>query len=139
MKNLIVISCIAILFCLAAAIIFLVIGTALSFIFPAIPAFHAALLLMAPFCMLLLLIPLLLINQKMDQMMVMADEDYMFFDDEDFEQKRARSEDKGHRVKGKQNKIIVMDSSPIIDKNASCPCGSGEKFKNCCGGKGKST
>jgi len=85
----------------------------------------------------MVLLPLLLINQKMEQMVTMTEDDYMFLDEEYAARNRIGQEEKISKSKGKQKKIIVMESSPIIDRNASCPCGSGEKYKNCCGEKGK--
>lgn len=138
MKSLCLICSMAILFCLFMAIICLGIGVLLSLFLP-ITIFQAALLLMIPFCILLILMPLLLINQKMEQMMVMTDEDYMFWDEEDVLENKVRSEKKRQHTKKNQKKIIVMQNSPIMDQNAPCPCGSGEKYKNCCGKTGKST
>ena len=65
MKNFCLVFFMAILFCFVATVIFLGIGSLLSLILP-VSSFQAALLLMAPFCILLILLPLLLINQKME-------------------------------------------------------------------------
>ena len=138
MKNFCLVCSMAILFCFIAAIIFLGIGSLLSLILP-VSSFQAALLLMAPFCILLILLPLLLINQKMEEMIEMAEEDYMLWDEENPANSLIRSEKKKARTKKKQNKIIVMENSPIFDRNAPCPCGSGEKYKNCCGKTGKTS
>ena len=138
MKNFCLVFSMAILFCFIAAIIFLGIGTLLSLLLPISP-FQAALLLMAPFCILLILMPLLFINQKMEQMIEMAEEDYMLWDEENLAHSLIKSDKKKARTKNKQNKIIIMENSPIFDRNAPCPCGSGEKYKNCCGKTGKTS
>ena len=139
MKNICLIFSLAILCCLFVAGLFLGIGV-LSSLFLPISAFQAALLIMIPFCISVILIPLLLINQKLEDMMVLMEEDYMIWDDEEWGEDMPRSEKKrSASSKLRKNKIIVMGTSPIIDKNASCPCGSGKKYKNCCGQKDKST
>ncbi|MBN2372322.1 SEC-C domain-containing protein [bacterium] len=138
MKNFCLVCSVTILFCLIAAFVFLGIGRLISLIFP-VSVFQAAMLLMAPFCILLILLPLLLINQKMERMIEMAEEDYMLWDEENFPNSLAKPEKKKAKTKKKQNKIIVMENSPIFDRNAPCPCGSGEKYKNCCGKSGKTS
>ena len=70
--------------------------------------------------------------------MVMMEEDYMLWDEDDWMENRIKLEKKKSRAKQRQNKIIVMGNSPIIERDEPCPCGSGEKYKNCCGKKEKS-
>lgn len=137
MKHLFAIFGIIILLCLATTSVFIGIGCVLCLIFPSLSLFQAAILLLVPFCITLILIPLLLINHKMEQMIIMADDDYLFLEEENMINKRYNKDKKTLKSKDNQNKIIVMDNMSIIDKNASCPCGSGEKYKNCCGQKGK--
>jgi hypothetical protein len=117
--------------------IFIGIGTILNLFLP-ISAFQTALLLMTPFCCLLILFPLLLINQKIEEIVMMMEEDYMLWDEDEWIDSRVKTEKKRPRSKQRQNKIIVMGNSPI-DRNAPCPCGSEKKYKNCCGQKEKST
>ena len=136
MKNFFWIFLLALLSCVLTVIAFLGIGILISLFLPVTP-FQIALLLMAPFCCLVILFPLLLINQKMEDMMLMMEEDYMLWDEEEGMDSRARFEKKRTRSKQKQNKIIVMGTSPIIDRDAPCPCGSGKKYKNCCDEKSK--
>jgi hypothetical protein len=137
MKTFCFICFLAVLSCVLVGGLFLGIGTVLNLFLP-ITAFQTALLLMAPFCCLLILFPLLLINQKIEEIVIMMEEDYMLWDEDEWMDNRDKSEKKRSRSKQRQNKIIVMGSSPI-DRNAPCPCGSGKKYKNCCGQKGKSS
>ena len=134
MKNFFWIFLLAIISCVLIAIAFLGIGILINLFLPVTP-FQTALLLMASFCCLMILFPLLLINQKMEEMMLMMEEDYMLWDEEDGMDNRGRLDKK--RTRSKQNKIIVMGNSPIIDRDAPCPCGSGKKYKNCCDEKNK--
>ena len=139
MKNFCLIFSLAILFCILVAGIFLGIGILTSIFLP-ITAFHAALLLIVPFSILLILLPLLLINQRLEDMMLMMEEDYMIWDEENWGENIIRKEKKRSQPSNHKNrKIIVMGTSPIIDKNAPCPCGSGKKYKNCCDETGKTT
>jgi preprotein translocase subunit SecA len=39
-------------------------------------------------------------------------------------------------VEGEGAKQPVVNNGPEIGRNDPCPCGSGKKYKNCCG-KGK--
>ncbi len=39
------------------------------------------------------------------------------------------------RFKWKMGMKIPTDMQPYVGLMSDCPCGSGEKFKNCCGGK----
>ena len=32
----------------------------------------------------------------------------------------------------RDKKVIGVRTSPKIQRNAPCPCGSGKKYKNCC-------
>lgn len=137
MKRVLIIFSIIVLFCTAVTLIFIGLGSFLSMFFASITLFQATLLLLIPLCVLFIVIPLLLINNKMEQMIIMTDDDYGFWEDEDFVFKRINAEKKHGKIKKDQKKIIVMNSSPIIDKNALCPCGSGEKYKNCCSQEGK--
>ncbi|MGA1789860.1 MAG: SEC-C metal-binding domain-containing protein [bacterium] len=134
MKSFSLIFLLAILSCFLIVILFLGIGILASLFLP-VSAFQTALLLIAPFCCLLILFPLLLINQKMEEMVVMMEEDYMLWDDEWTDNKTKMEKKKRTRAKQRQNKIIVMGNSPIIEQDAPCPCGSGKKYKNCCGEK----
>ena len=36
-------------------------------------------------------------------------------------------------AEGMQKKTIVIKKAERIDRNAPCPCGSGKKYKKCCG------
>ena len=137
MKSFCYICLLAVLSCLLVGTVFIGIGTVVNLFLP-ISAFQTALLLMAPFCCLLILFPLLLINQKIEEIVMMMEEDYMLWDEDEWMDNKVKSEKKRPRSKQRQNKIIVMGSSPI-DRNAPCPCGSEKKYKNCCGQKEKST
>ena len=138
MKSLCVICFLAVLSCMIIGVVFIGIGTVVNQFLP-VTVFQTALLLMAPFCCILILFPLLMINQKIEEIVIMMEEDYMLWDEDDWVYNRCKSEKKRSRAKQKKNKIIVMGSSPIIDRNAPCPCGSEKKYKNCCGQKGKSS
>ena len=39
-----------------------------------------------------------------------------------------------NRAGGDAGKIQVKRASPKVGRNEPCPCGSGRKYKNCCGG-----
>ena len=40
--------------------------------------------------------------------------------------------DNGEQIKSEENKTVVNEG-PRIGRNDPCPCGSGKKYKNCCG------
>mgnify|MGYP004525926735 CR=1 FL=1 len=40
--------------------------------------------------------------------------------------------DNGEQIKSEENKTVVNDG-PKVGRNDPCPCGSGKKYKNCCG------
>ncbi|MGA1843191.1 MAG: SEC-C metal-binding domain-containing protein [bacterium] len=138
MKNIGVLCVVAILSCILVTLAFVGMGVLISFFLPLTP-FQTAMLLMAPFCCILILFPLLMINQKIEDMMRVMEEDYMYWDDEEWAENRGKTESKRPRTKSRKGKIIVMGSSPMLDRNAPCPCGSGKKYKNCCEEHGKTT
>ena len=40
---------------------------------------------------------------------------------------------KGSAPSGEKNHTPIVNTEPKIGRNDPCPCGSGKKYKNCCG------
>ena len=43
------------------------------------------------------------------------------------------SVDGGKKISTPENNQTVINDGPIVGRNDPCPCGSGKKYKNCCG------
>ncbi|MGA1867782.1 MAG: SEC-C metal-binding domain-containing protein [bacterium] len=132
MKSMCVLSLyiISILVILASA--FLAVGLVLSLIFP-ISAFQGAIILLIPFCLGVLYLTLNDIGAKLGSLMDEEDA-YSEWEDLSYRGGKHKAHNQGAKNNSSTNKIIVMKNA-FYDKEAPCPCGSGEKYKNCCGKK----
>ena len=64
------------------------------------------------------------------------DDDFLEWDDANYKSSKQKetAKVKNNKSQNKNSKIIIMKSS-INDRDVPCPCGSGKKYKNCCGRK----
>ena len=132
MKSMCVISMYIIFILTLVAGTFLAVGVLLSLIFP-ISVFHGAIILLIPFCLGVIYLSLNDIAAKLGSLME-EEEAYSDWDDPEYRGGRPKEGNNGKNSKRSNNKIIMMKSA-FYDKEAPCPCGSGEKYKNCCGKK----
>ena len=61
-------------------------------------------------------------------------DDYLDDDDDDYDEDEYPDEEEKEKetVRTRRNRFKVV-SSDKVGRNAPCPCGSGKKYKNCCG------
>lgn len=116
--------------------IFLSMGFLLRIIFP-ITVFQGAIILLVLFCLGAIVFSLNDISAKLGYLMD-DEEDYLDWDDANYKSSKPKEASKiknNKRQNSKKNSKLIIMKSSISDKDVPCPCGSGKKYKNCCGKK----
>ena len=116
--------------------VFLSMGFLLQLIFP-ITVFQGAMVLLVLFCLGAIVFSLNDISARLGYLMDEED-DYFDWDDTNYKSSKSKEASKvknNKRQNGKKNNKIIIMKSSINDKDVPCPCGSGKKYKNCCGKK----
>ncbi len=60
-------------------------------------------------------------------------DDYIDENDEDYDDDDEDEDEEEETVRTRRNRFKVVRSNKV-GRNAPCPCGSGKKYKHCCGG-----